>query len=234
MAKIKLLGEERKNFGRKVKKLRGEGVLPANIYGKKVKSLAIQIKTKDFTKVYGEAGETGMIDLSIVGEKETRPVLIHNIQKHPVDGSLIHADLRQVILTEKVTATIPVELIGESPVETQKLGILVQQTSEIEIEALPTDLPEHFQVDVSKLANVGDTILVKDLAIDKKKIEIKAGEDQIIAKIEPLAKEEIVTPPPAEEVPPEGVAPTEGEAAPAKVEESVGGEKKPQEELKKE
>jgi len=219
MDRLKLTAKKREILGRKVKKLRKEGILPANIYGKNIKSLGIEIALKDFTKVYQEVGETGLVDLSVEKETNIRPVLIHNVQRDPVEGTFLHVDFHQVSLTEKVKATISVELIGESPAETQKLGILVQIISEIEVEALPADLPEHFQVDVSKLANVGDQIKVIDLMVDKKKIELKVDENQIVAKIEPLAKEEAVAPPPTAEMPVEA--------------EAVSGEKKPAEEAGK-
>lgn len=229
MVRPKLVSQKREIFGRKVKNLRSQGILPANVYGKKTKSEAITVNFKDFAKIYDEVGEAGIVDLKIEGEKEPRPVLIHNVQKHPVEDTFFHASFRQVILTEKVTATIPVELIGEAPAETQKIGILVQEISEIEIEALPTDLPEHFQVDVSKLEKVDDSILVKNLQVDRKKVELKVGENQIIAKIEPLAKEEVVTPPPIEEAAPVEEKPAEEKPEGAKVSPEVkkpGGEQK--------
>lgn len=216
MTRPKITAQKREILGKKVKKLRREGILPANIYGKKVKSVGIQVNLKDFVDIYKEVGETGLVDLQIEGEKETRPVLIHNVCKHPVEDNFLHADFRQIILTEKVKATIPVELIGEAPAVAQNLGVLVQISKEIEVEALPTDLPEHFQVDISKLEKVDDVVSVKDINVDKKKVELKLGDEQIIAKIEHLAKEEAVTPPPIAEVPAEGAPPAEG-AAPAEV-----------------
>lgn len=213
MARSKLTAQKREIFGRKVKKIRNSGILPANIYGKKTKSLAVQVDLKDFTKVYQDIGETGIVDLEVEGEKENRPILIQNVQKHPVGDTFLHADFHQVILTEKVAATIPVELVGEAPAESQKIGILVQIISEIEVEALPTDLPEHFQVDVSGLQKVDDAILVKDIQVDRKKVELKVNENQILAKIEPPAKEEVVVPPPAEEAAPVEEKPA-GEARP--------------------
>ncbi|MBM3208735.1 50S ribosomal protein L25 [Candidatus Shapirobacteria bacterium] len=197
MEKRKLKVEKRKILGRQVRKLRREGVIPANIYGKAIKSLAVAVKEKELRDVYKEVGETGVIELEVEGEKENKPVLIHNLQVHPVSGQSLHVDFHQVVLTEKTTVTIPVELTGESPAVAQKLGILVQPISEIEVEALPGDLPEKFTVDISGLANVGDAVLVKDIPADRKKLALKAGEDQVVAKVEPLAKEEVVTPPPA-------------------------------------
>jgi len=210
-----LTAQKREVLGRKVKTLRKEGLIPGNIFGKETKSLAVQLKEKEFGKVYAEVGETGLVDLTVEGEKQTRPIMVQNVQVDPVKGSFLHVDLRQIILTEKIKASIPVELIGSSPADTQKTGILVKVLPEIEVEALPTDLPEHFQVDVSKLEKVGDAILVKDLKVDRKKVELKINESQIVAKIEPLAKEEVVAPPPTEPAPSgetaaggEGIAPT--------------------------
>lgn len=220
MPEIKLTAKKRTLVGKKVKKLRKEGLIPANIFGKKIKSQSLALDKKEFGKVFEEAGETGIVNLTIEGEKEAHPVMIQNLQKGPVTDEILHADLRQVILTEKITANIPVEMTGEAPAAEQKLGILIQNISEIEVEALPLDLPEKFVVDVSGLNNVGDEILVKSIKIDKTKVELKIDENQIVVKIEPLAKKEVV-PPPAEEM----VGEEAGEGAPVEGE----GEEKPEE-----
>ena len=215
MAKLTLNAQKRETLGRKVKNLRKQGLLPANVYGKKIKSQALSLNQDEFEKVYQIAGETEVVDLKIEGEKETRPILIQNLQTHPVSGLPLHVDLRQIILTEKIMAKVPVEIVGESPAAEQKLGILIQTVSELEVEALPMDLPEKFVVDVSRLANVGDEIKVKDLAVDKK-VELKSEAELIVAKIEPLAAEEVTPPPQAEEAPAEGEAPVPaGEEKPA-------------------
>lgn len=226
MAETKLTAKKRELLGKKVKNLRLAGQIPANIYGKKIKSQALTLDKKEFEKVFSQAGETGIVKVTIEGEKEERPTIIQNRQKHPVSDETLHVDLRQIILTEKITANIPVEMQGTSPVASQKLGILIQNVSEIEVEALPLDLPEKFVVDVSKLINVGDQITVAELLIDRKKITVKVAEDLVVAKIEPLAAEEVVAPKPTEEVPAEGeVAPAEGGEVPTE----TPTEKKPEE-----
>lgn len=232
MANPKLVAEERKIKGRKVKKLRREGILPANLYGKKIKSQSLQVSLKDFQKIYQEVGETGLLDLKI--NSETRPVLIHNVQLNPVSGLPLHADFHQVSLTEKTVATVPIEISGESPAVEQGIGILIQPISEIEVEALPQDLPERLIVDISRLAQVDDAVTIADLSVDRKKVEIKADLKAIVAKIGPLEKEEVPSPP-AEEVPLEGEVPAE-EVAPAPegapAEEAKLVEEKPKEEEK--
>lgn len=220
--------EKRKITGRRVKQLRRDGIIPASVYGKGIKSLAVQVPLKDFTSVYKEVGETGLVDLQVNGE--TRPVLITNIQLHAVSDVPLHVDFHQVDLKKKVRATVPIEITGESPADKSGIGILVQQMNEIEVEALPTDLPEKLIADISKLENIDDAVLVKDLVVDRAKVEIQTDAEQIVAKVEPPAVEEVVAPPPAAEgeVPAEG-APEEGEVAPSEEAPSEGeGEKKEQ------
>lgn len=206
MAKKVLTAEKREIFGRKIKKLRRGGLLPANIYGRNIKSLAVQVKTDDFQKVFDEVGETGLVELKVNGE--VHPVLIHNLQTDPVTDLPLHADFLEVNLKEKVVATVPVELIGEAPAEKEG-GVVVQQMHEVEVEALPTDLPEKIEVDISGLANIDDAVKVGELKVDRSKVEIKEDDpERIVVSITPPTKEEEVAPP-AEEVP------VEGEEAPA-------------------
>lgn len=213
MNKEKLKAEERKVTGRKVKMLRAKSILPANIYGKKVKSEAIEIPMADFEKIFKEAGETTLIDLTV--GKKVHPVLISNIQVHPVTGELLHVDFREVDLKEKVHATIPVELTGESPADKQGVGVLVQLVDEVEVDALPTDLPEKFEINIDGLAEVDNAVTVKDIKVDKSKVEILNDKDQIIAKVEALQKEEEIAPAPATEgeAGAEGGETTEGEVS---------------------
>lgn len=213
--------QKRQIVGKKVKNLRKERLIPANLYGKKIKSQALSLKKEEFEKVFLSVRETGIVNLLVEGEKEAFSVMVSHLQKHPVSGEILHVDLRQVILTEKIMAMIPVEMIGEAPATTQKIGILIQNVSEIEVEALPLDLPEKFIVDVTKLANVGDQILVKEIKVDRSKVELKVEDDLVVAKIEPLAKEE-VAPPPTE-------APAEGETVPAEAGEQSSEGKAPAE-----
>lgn len=215
MANPKLKVEKRKIFGRKVKKLRREGVLPANIYGKKVKSQAVQVDLKEFEKVFGKTGETSIVDL-VLGKGQSRPVLVHNVQIHPVTDQFLHADFHQVVLTEKVKADIPIEMIGESPAVQEKKGILLTTLDEVEVEALPADLPDRIEVDVSKLTEVDQEVKAGDLKIPKK-VTLLTDANSIICKIGPLvtkeaeelAKEEEKAAEAAKEAPSEEAAPEE-------------------------
>jgi len=210
MQETKLKAEKRTICGRKVKNLRKEGLIPANVYGKKTASVSISLKKEEFQKVFSDVGETGIVKLNIEGEKEKRLILIQNLQRDPLSGETLHVDLRQILLTEKISAKVPVVLSGEAPAVQQKLGILIQTISEIEVEALPLDLPENFVVEVNKLANVGDQVLLKNLAFDRTKVKPSLEEETVLARIEPLAAEEKVEVPVAEKVPVEGEVPVEG------------------------
>ncbi|AKM83087.1 hypothetical protein A2422_04570 [Candidatus Woesebacteria bacterium RIFOXYC1_FULL_31_51] len=225
MTKITLKSTKREDFGRKVKRLRKEGLIPANIFGKKIKSHALTVNAKEFDEIFKKAGETQLIDI------DGKSVLISNIQIDPVSGSYLHIDFRQVDLTEKISAKVPVEVEGESPAEKQNLGTVVQQISEIEVEALPTDLPEKIIIDASTLIEVDQAIYVKDLKVDKK-VTILTDLESIVVKVEPPTKEEVVEAP----VPVEGEVPAEGATVEGEVpaEGEVVAEAKPSEASKTE
>jgi len=209
-AKIKLESSVRKVLGRKVKSLRREGVLPANIFGKNIKSIAIQVDLGEFQKVFGLAGETALVEINLNGK--VHPVLISEVQVDPVSNLPVHADFKEVDLKEKVTADVPVELIGESPVEKSGAGTLVQQVEEIQVEALPMDLPEKFELDASVLTKVDDSFSIADIKVGDK-VTILDNKDKIIAKVEALREEEEEPEPVAEVVEGEAEEPAEGEEA---------------------
>lgn len=175
-------------MGRKVKTLRSSGLLPANLYGKKIKSQALQVDLEEFVEVFKKAGETSIIELALGAAK--KPVLVSDIQVNPVSDELVHVDFRQVDLKEKLVASVPVIFVGESPAEKSGLGTAVTFLNEIEVKALPTDLPEKFEVDISKLDEVDKSILVKDLKYDKSKVEIEADTDQLVVKVQAVKEEE--------------------------------------------
>lgn len=196
MKTISLQAEKREVTGRKVKRLRKEGKIPANIYGNKVKSESILLSADDFKKVYKEAGETNLVEITL--GKDKSPVLIHEVQTHPVTEDILHVDFFKVNLNEKVSANVPVDIIGEPPAEKLGLGALVVHINEIEVECLPMDIPGSFEVDVTSLADVDQMIQVKDLKTDKK-VEIKNDPEEIVVKIDPLSKVEEVAPVVSEE-----------------------------------
>ncbi len=172
--------QKRTLTGRKVKQLRRDGHIPANLFGKKIASQSVQVGLIPFQKVYEAAGETGIIDLQVEGESKIHPVLISQVQSNPVTNQPVHVDFRQVILTEKVKATIPVELIGEAPAVKEKGAVVIASVQELEVEALPADLPSVIEVDISVLTDVDQSILLKDVKMDRSIITLSAPEDTTI------------------------------------------------------
>ncbi|OGC93116.1 hypothetical protein A3D85_00335 [Candidatus Amesbacteria bacterium RIFCSPHIGHO2_02_FULL_47_9] len=205
--------------GRKVKSLRRQGIIPASVFGRHIPSVNLQVKSKDFFSLYKKVGDSTLFYLDISGEKDKRPVMVSEVVFHPVSSQLLHITFHQVDLKEKVVASVKIILTGEAPAEKDKLGILVQQLNELEVEALPADMPDHIDVDISSLAAVNQAVYAKDLKLSSK-LEIKSELESIIAKIEPLAKEEVKEVAPAEAAPVEGVAP-------GIVEETIPTEKSP-------
>lgn len=214
MEQTPLTAQLRTVLGRKVKTLRKQGMLPAHVFGHKIETIHIQVPTKEFKTVFEKTGETGIIELTI--DKDKRPVLVKNIQVHPMTSDPLHVDFYQVNLSEKVTVNVPLEIVGESPAESKKVGLLLTPVSELEIEALPADIPENIEVDVTKLENIGDEIRVKDLPIDKSKVEVQTDEELVVASIGELVTKEQQ----------ELEAQMEAEAAEAAAETPEGEEKK--------
>lgn len=218
MEKHTLKVQPRTIVGRKVKTLRSVGTVPANIYGKATASQSIQVNEKEFTKVFQQVGESTVLYLQVESEKETRPTLVRQVVYHPVSGQILHIDFNQVNLKEKIAAPVSLELTGEAPAVRESLGILVQQLHEVEIEALPMDMPEHITVDISALAEVDQAIHVKDLRVDAK-LTVTDDPEKIVVKIEKLAAEEKIEAPVSAEATP-GEPAIEGQPVEGAVESS--------------
>src|SRR4030042_5175294 len=189
MEQIPLLAQKRTIIGRKVKTLRREGIIPAHIFGHKIKTVHIQVKENDFSKVFGKTGETGIIDLSVDNQK--RPVLVKNVQKHPVSDLPLHIDFYQVNLAEKVKVDVPLEIIGEAPAVHKKIGLLLTPVKELEVEALPGDIPDKIEIDITNLENVGDEVKVSDLKVDRSKVEIHEDKELVVVQIGELVTKEM-------------------------------------------
>jgi large subunit ribosomal protein L25 len=194
-----LKGQKRELKAQTNNSLRKKGLTPAILYGAEIKSLPITLNIKEFEKVFKEAGTNSLINLKL-DDNSQHPVLIHEVSRHPVTENVQHVDLFEVNLKEKVTTNVPLVFIGESLAVKDLGGILVKNIHEIEIEALPTDLPHQLEVDLSKLKTFEDRILVSDVLVPAG-VKILSSPDEIIALAsEPMSQEEIeATEKPAEE-----------------------------------
>ena len=226
MQKFILKADKRTVLGSKVKQLRRTGAIPANLFGKTIESQAIQVNGVEFNRVYKEAGETSLIYVKVEGEDKERPTLVTSVHFNPITGDKLHVDFHQVNLKEKVTANVPVEIIGESELVNSNEAVLSQSLNEIEIEALPTEIPESITFDISSLKTVGDHLLVSDAKVSAD-VEIKTDPEQMVVSLQEPMKEEVI---PVEEVPEDATGaetPAEGEAVEG--EKSAEGEAKPEE-----
>lgn len=159
---MELQVQKREKFGKQTGILRAQGLIPAELYGKGVKNEHLSVLAKDFRKVLKEAGENTLFNVMLDNQK--KPVMIANVSVHPVTDEILSVDFNQVRLDEKVRVKVPVEFIGEAPAIKEKNGVLVKAMQELEVEALPGDVPRSIVIDLSKLADIGQGIYVKDVA----------------------------------------------------------------------
>lgn len=197
---ISLKAKIRKEIGRKVKNLRKKGILPAVLYGPKIKNQTLEVDLKEFEKIYKEAGENTLVSLELEGDKEKYLVLIHNPAKDPLTLTPLHVDFYQPPLHEKIEAAIPIVITGESLAVKDLGGTLIKNISEIRVKALPQSLPKEVVVDISSLKTFEDHILVKDLKFAEG-VEILKGLDEIVVSVaQPEKVEEELAKPVEEKV----------------------------------
>jgi large subunit ribosomal protein L25 len=192
--------------------LRKKGAVPAVFYGPKESATPISIDGRKLAHIWKEAGETTIITLT--GAGEDKDTLIKDVQKDPVTGTLLHADFYVLEKGKKITLNIPLEFVGAAPAE--KAGHVISKAlHEIEIEVAPQELPQHLEVDLSSLENVGDHITAAQINLPASATLI-SGAEEIVASVTAHIEEKEEVPAPAEgEAQAEGAAPAEIGAAPA-------------------
>jgi large subunit ribosomal protein L25 len=214
MANNQLTAAPRTVLGKKVRALRRSGITPANVYGHKVESTAVQADTVAVTHLLRAAGRNAIIDLRIEGEDAPRTVVVRHVERNPVTSQLLHIDFFQVSMTETMKAEVRVVLVGTSPAVSDLQGVLLQMVETISVEALPGDIPSEFEADVSVLDQLESSLHVRDLNIDTSRITITTDADVVVARVAAprlaAAEEEAAVAAEAAEVPAEGAA-----AAPA-------------------
>ena len=188
--KFSLNVKPRTIFGKKLKQLRRQGQIAANIFGQEFKSQPVAVDFKEFIKIYRQAKETGVVYLQL--DKDEIPVLTQNIQRHPVKDTILHVDFRKVDLTKKIETAVPIKIIGSSEAVTQKGGVLLTQMNELMIEARPEDLPPQIEIDISILKDINQEIKVADLTKNSRYTVKDAPEKVIVSVV--AHKEEAVVP----------------------------------------
>lgn len=166
MDKIVIEAKKRDVTGKKVKVLRRDGKLPAVLYGYGVDATPIVVDHKSSSRILADAESSSLINIKLDGKEY--PTLVREKQWDYIKRSLLHVDFQAVSMTETISAMVRVELVGTAPAVETYGAILIAGLNEIEIEALPADLPENIKVDISGLEKIGDTVQIRDLELSDK------------------------------------------------------------------
>jgi large subunit ribosomal protein L25 len=193
-----LNAEIRTVLGNSVRKLRNQGILPAVIYSKDLGSISLQLNYLQFLKAFKEAGTSHVVDLLIDSKKY--PCLVHDLDIHPVTGKLRHVDFLSVNLKNKVTATVELKFIGESPAVKEFGAVLATPLLEIEVEALPDNLPSEIEINLANLVTLDDVIRVSDLPAASDYVIMTSPEEVIATLVYQSEEKEEEEVAPVEEV----------------------------------
>ena len=181
--------------GDKTSALKHTGYTPGNIFGLQKNSEAISVQTRELQQFIKNEGTNGLLYLRSGDTAKEQPVLIEEVQQHPVTGEINHISFKRVNLKQKIVQEVPVRLEGSFEVKDATV-LLVRDA--LEIEALPTDLLEEFVIDISKLTEVGQEVRVSDLVYDKSIITVQVDEEDenpllaLVQEVKEVVEEEPV------------------------------------------
>ena len=209
---------------------RGQGLIPAVLYGPGVKPVSVAVYSSVFNKLYNEAGESNLIDLSMDGGAEKTKVLIKDVQRDPVRDNFIHVDFMKIDMNKEMHATLPVRFVGESGAVKELGGTLIKALEEVHIKCLPKDLVSELSFDISILNTFDDIIHVSDLKLPVG-ITVTDNPTTVVVKVAPPLTEEQLKA--MEEAGPKGVEDVEVEKKKKEAEEGAEGEVKEGEAEKK-
>lgn len=180
--------QKREKFGKANRALRQKGLVPAEFYGRGVENKHLSVNGRDFLKVFREAGENTIVNL-VIGELK-EPALIYDVVKDPLTEEVIHVDFYKVRMDEEIRAHIPLRFVGESLAVKERLGTLNKAMGEVEVEALPGNLPHDIEVDLSNLVDLNKSIHVRDLKVPEK-VKVLLEPETVVATVVPLREEEV-------------------------------------------
>lgn len=179
---VTLSAEKREGRGKgAARKLRAAGRVPGNVYGHGIDSIAVATDAHEFDALTSRISvDNTLVELEIDGE--SRQVLIREIQRHPVKSEVLHVDFFAIRADETIRVNVPVHVIGTAAGVKNSGGVLQQALHEVEIEVLPSEMPEHFEIDVSEL-EIGDSLHVSDL--DTMGFETTESPERTIVTVQP-------------------------------------------------
>jgi large subunit ribosomal protein L25 len=178
--KVTLDAEVREVFGKKVKHLRAQGQIPATVYGKGFEPVSVTVDDKLFNTVYRRVGKTALVDLNI--DKKMQSVFVQEVQRHPLKRHVIHIDFKVVDLKVAIQIEVPIVAVGESPLVARGDALLNHVLNSVLVEALPAELPQHIEVDISGLDELDKSIHVRDVHTEKG-FKILNDEDQVLLSL---------------------------------------------------
>jgi large subunit ribosomal protein L25 len=193
---IDLSAEPRSVLGKKVKHLRAEGKIPANLYGHGIESTPIQVDGKELQEALRHTTSTTLVNLKVGSRAKARPVFVRDVRYEPIKREPLHVDFFAVRMDEKMRASIPIVFRGESPAARDAELMLFHPVASVQVEGLPGNLPEALAVDISHLAEVDQTLYARDLQMPEGVILLDDPEELLVrvqmvrAAIEPVAPEE--------------------------------------------
>ncbi len=189
---MELQAQKREIFGKAVKSLRKQGLIPAELYGHGINNIHLSVRESDFLKIFKTAGGSTVVNLEIEGEKR-RQVLIHNVQFDPLSQKVENIDFYQVKMDEKIKVDVPLEFVGEAPAVKSLEAILVKAMRELAVEALPGNIPSKITVDLSGLTDLGKNIYIRDLPVPAG-VKFLVDENTVVASVVEHAAEEVPAP----------------------------------------
>jgi large subunit ribosomal protein L25 len=193
--KIEITAEIRADSGRGVlSQMRRGGSIPCVVYGKGIDALSLIVNEKDVRELIANASSGKLITLKIKREKRSHrwPVLIKEVQRHPTKNNVLHIDFHKIELDEEVTINVPVVITGEAARERDG-GIVQLVLKDLEIQCLPTEIPERIEADVSEL-KIGDVIKVENINTDENITVLTSRDEVVVSVVLPTAREEVAEP----------------------------------------
>lgn len=182
--RITIAAAPRTTLGKAVSRLRREGRLPGNVYGRGLPSVAVEVDAREFTRSIKTAGTRALFDLAIDGEDRSRPVVLRQVARKGGTGEPIHVDFYEVDTRRPIHATVGLRLIGEAPAVRDLAGTLIHAVDFLPIRCLPLAIPDHLDVDISVLTGFDVTVTVSDL-VPPSDVEILADPAIVVATVQP-------------------------------------------------
>ena len=210
MQELKIKATKRDVLGKKTRFLRRQGQTPAHLFGHSIDSLALQCDSVELKKLVAHAGTTRLVILKVEGEKEAKNVFLREIQRDTLSRELLHVDFYAVRKGEKMTMEVPIVMVGEAPAMKGKGRILSHGINILKIECLPEKVPAQIEVDISVLKELGESLHVKDIVLDKD-ILVHDDPEQMVVKVSEIIIKLEEEKPVAEAAVAEGEAGAEGE-----------------------